>query len=181
MPREINVETCLQALKTVFRSRRYQALTAASFALFLMLYLMTLPAAYTGGRVGFIALPFLTMELAIWSVVMAALISIIITFVVFLVRQGMAVSKASTVGGVIGGVVGPVLCCSPVLPVTMSFIAGIYPALVGPSAWALQGFIATHQSELFATATLLLVFALWQNARRIEAAPNCAVLSQGDS
>jgi hypothetical protein len=175
------MEICLQALKTVFRSRRYQALAAASFALFLALYLMTLPSAFTGGQVGFIALPFLTMELAVWSVVMAALISIITTFVVFLVRQGMAVSKASTVGGVIGGVVGPVLCCSPVLPVTLSFIAGVYPALIGPSAWALQGFIATHQTELFTTATLLLVLAFWQNARRIEAAPNCAVLPQTDN
>ncbi len=175
------METCLQALKTVFRSRRYQLLGAASFALFLLLYLVTLPSAFTGGRVGFIALPFLTVELAIWSVVMAALIAIIATFIVFLVSQGMAVSKTSTVGGVIGGVVGPLLCCSPVLPITMSFVAGIFPALIGPSAWALQGFIATHQTELFATATLLLVFAFWQNARRIEAAPTCTVLPQADS
>ncbi len=121
------METCLQALKTVFRSRRYQLLGTASFALFLLLYLVTLPSAFTGGRVGFIALPFLTVELAIWSVVMAALIAIIATFIVFLVRQGMAVSKTSTVGGVIGGVVGPLLCCSPVLPITMSFVAGIFP------------------------------------------------------
>ncbi|MCZ6487686.1 MAG: hypothetical protein O6703_05875, partial [Gammaproteobacteria bacterium] len=47
-------------------------------------------------------LPFLTLELAIWSVVMAALIAIIIAFIVFLRRQGMAVSKASTAGGVLG-------------------------------------------------------------------------------
>ena len=181
MPQKVKVETCQQALKTVFRSHGYQALGAASFALFLALYLMTLPSAYTGGRVGFIALQFLTVELAIWSVVMAALISIITAFIVFLVRQGTAVSKASTVGGVIGGVVGPVLCCSPALPITISFLAGIFPALIGPSAWALQGFIATHQTELFMIATLLLLFALWQNARRIEAAPNCVVLPQGDS
>ena len=53
--------------------------------------------------------------------------------------------------------------------------------LIGPSAWALQGFIATHQSELFTIATLLLPFALWQNARSIEAVPNCAVLLQSDN
>ncbi len=53
--------------------------------------------------------------------------------------------------------------------------------LIGPSAWALQGFIATHQTELFTIAILLLPFALWQNARRIEAVPNCAVLPQGDN
>ncbi len=175
------METCLQALKTVFRSRRYQALGTTSFVLFLLLYLMALPSAFTGGRVGFIALPFLTVELAIWSVVMATLIAIVTAFIVFLLCQGMAVSKASTAGGVIGGIVGPVLCCSPVLPITMSFIAGIFPALIGPSAWALQGFIATHQTELFATATLLLIFALWQNARRIDAVPNCAVLPQNES
>jgi hypothetical protein len=181
MPQKVKMETCLQALKTVFRSRKYQALGAASFALFFVLYLMTLPSAFTGGRVGFIALPFLTVELAIWSVVMATLIAIITAFIVFLIRQEMAVSKASTVGGVVGGIVGPILCCSPVLPITMSFIAGIFPALIGPSAWALQGFIATHQTELFMIASLLLLFALWQNARRIEAAPNCVVLPQGDS
>ncbi len=93
------------------------------------------------------------------------------------VASNMALSSVSAQGGL----VGPVLCCSPVLPVTMSFIAGIFPALVSPSAWALQGLITTHQIELFATSTLLLVFAFWQNARRIEAAPNCKVLPRGES
>lgn len=166
---------CLRALRTVFRQPIYRLIGVASFVLFLTLYFITLPSAFTGGRIGLIALQFLTAELAIWSVVMAALIAIISAFIVYLVRQGMAVSRASTVGGVVAGVIGPILCCSPVLPIALGFIAGTFPALIGPSAWGLQGFIATHQSELFSLATLVLVFALWQNARRVEAGPTCSV------
>ena len=169
------MRTCLLALATVFRYPLYRAIGVGGFLLFLVLYFMTLPSAFTGGRVGFIALKYLTAELAIWSGVMAMLVAIITAFIVYLVSEGMAVSKASTVGGIVTGVVGPVLCCSPALPIALSFIAGIFPALIGPAAWGLQGFIATHQTELFATATLVLFFALWLNARRVAAGPGCLV------
>ncbi len=171
----------LLALKTVFRQPLYCAIGVGSFLLFLMLYFVTLPSLYTGGRVGFIALQYLTAELAIWSVVMASLVAIITAFIVFLLRRGIAVSKASTVGGLVGGVIGPLLCCSPVLPITLGFIAGIFPALIGPTAWGLQGFIATHQTELFSAATLMLIFALWQNARLVEAGPSCSVSAREDT
>ncbi len=46
-------------------------------------------------------------------------------------------------------------------------------ALVESFGWGLQGFIATHQSELFLAAIALLVFALYQNSRRVHAGVAC--------
>jgi hypothetical protein len=60
-----------------------------------------------------------------------------------------------------------------VLPIAISFVAGVFPSLVGSFGWGLQGFIATHQNELFLAAIVLLVFALYQNARRVQAGVVC--------
>tara|TARA_R110002167_G_scaffold83248_4_gene226437 strand:+ start:473 stop:784 length:312 start_codon:yes stop_codon:yes gene_type:complete len=60
---------------------------AISFLGFLMLYLMTLPAASTGGRVGLESLRFLDAKLIAVAVVMAALITPTLSMAVFLLGQ----------------------------------------------------------------------------------------------
>lgn len=155
------------ALGTVFRITAYRHAGISSFVLFLALYLMTLPASYTGGRIGPAALRFLDAKLTVLSVVMAALIALIIPLLVYLLRQGQRASKMSATGGLFVGILTPTLCCSPILPVTLSFLAAFFPSLIATFGWQLQGFIATHQTELFIAAILLLGLALYQNARRV--------------
>jgi fumarate reductase subunit D len=101
---------------------------------------------------------------------------LIVPFAVYLFRQGLGASKASATGGVAVGLLTPILCCSPVLPIAISFVAGVFPSLVGSFGWGLQGFIATHQSELFLAAIVLLVLALYQNARRVQAGVACIAI-----
>lgn len=166
------------AFQIVFALRTYRWIGAVSFASFLLLYLMTLPSAFTGGRIGPAAMAFLDTTMVIVSVVMSALIASIIPFMVYLIRQGQKASKASAGGGVLVGILTPVLCCSPILPVVMGSVAAVFPSLIGAFGWKIQGFIATHQIELFIFAVLLLVFALYQNAKKVAEGPNCRVDSQ---
>lgn len=163
------------ALACVFRVPAYRVIGASSFVGFLALYLMTLPASYTGGRIGAVALRFLDAKLVALSIAMAALIALIIPLVAYLLKQGQGASKASATGGVLVGVLTPILCCSPLLPIALGLLAGIFPSLVGAFGWRLQGFIATYQTELFVAAILLLGLALYQNARRVSAGVTCRV------
>ena len=172
----IEMKTIVAALKRVFALRPYRLVGAISFAGFLALYLITLPASFTGGRIGLVALRFLDAKLTLLSVLMAALAGLITSVIVYLLKQEQKTSKASATGGLIVGVLTPLLCCSPILPIALGFIASTLPSLVGTFGWGLQGFIATHQTELFLTAALLLVFALYQNAKRVVERVHCRVL-----
>ena len=169
----------LAGLKTTFATRNYRVGGFIIFCIALLAYLMTLPASFTGGRIGPSALQFLDSQLVLFSLVMAILVAFLLPVMVYLVRLGRGASKSSATGGAVVGVLTPVLCCSPILPIALGFLATFFPSLASAIGWKLQGFIATHQTELFVAAPLLLLFALWQNARRIEAGFNCAVAPQG--
>ncbi len=163
------------ALKIVFNIRIYQRISIISFVAFLLLYLMTLPASYTGGYSSFEALQYLNPTLIGFSVLMAGLASLIISFIIYLVKQGQKSSKSSAAGGVVIGLLAPMLCCSPILPIAIGIIASLMPALGGTFGIRLQGFIATHQIEIFITASLLLLFALYQNAKKVIDGVSCHV------
>lgn len=163
------------ALGTVFRMTSYRRAGISIFVLFLALYLMTLPASYTGGRIGPSAMHFLDVKLTLLSLAMAVLVALVIPLVVYLLRRGRGASKTSATGGLAVGILTPVLCCSPVLPVALSFLAALFPSLIAAFGWQLQGFIATHQIELFGAAILLLGLALYQNARRVSEGAACHV------
>ncbi|MHB8424017.1 MAG: hypothetical protein ACYDB9_02530 [Gammaproteobacteria bacterium] len=163
----------LQALRTVFASRIYWIMGAAGFLVFLVVYLMTLPATFTGGRVGFVALRFVNTELVLWSVLMAALLGLLMPFTFYLLRRGYRARTGAAAGGVIVGLVTPLLCCTPVIPIVFSFLAGLFPALAGSAGGVAQGFLATHETLFFSVATLLLIYALYRDARKIAEAACC--------
>lgn len=163
----------LDAMKTVFASRGYQLLGVVSFMFFLGLYLLTLPSSYTGGQIGLVSLQFLTGESVVFSMAMATLVALILPLIVYLLRQGQTTNKASAAGGLLVGLATPLLCCSPLLPIAFGVVASLMPALGGAFGARAQGFIATHQTELFSAATLLLALALYQNAKRVVAGAVC--------
>ena len=160
------MNTIVIAAKTVFSSRAYLIAGAVSFAISLVLYLFTLPATFTGGQVGLVSLHFLTLRLAGLAVVMAALLALILPFIIFLIRRGQKARTATTAGGVLVGIITPLLCCSPILPIALGFVGGLFP-LLGGAGGGIQGFIATHETGFFVAAILLLVSALYQNAKKI--------------
>lgn len=166
----------VSALIIVFSSPMQCLIGAISFLGFLVLYLMTLPATFTGGRVGLESLRFLDAKLIALAVVMAALITPTLSMVVFLLGQHRRASSGAAAGGLTVGLITPLLCCSPLLPTLMSFFAGFFPAIVGAYGWRVQWFVASYQDLLFVGSALLLALALHQNAMRVVQAKECLTL-----
>lgn len=146
------------AWKTVFSEREYVALGVSSFLAFLILYLFTLPATFTGGRVGLVSLRLLTPLLALFSFLMAALAGLIVPFSVYGFRRGAETSAGAATGGFLGSLLPPLLCCSPFIPTAVAVLAAFTPIAVGGGGF-LQGFIATYEIHILTGATLLLVYA----------------------
>ncbi len=169
------MKVIFEALKIVLKIKSYLWITLISFILFLILYLMTLPASYTGGYSSIEALEYLNPPLISFSVLMATLVALLMPLIIYLIRQGQKASKSSATGGLLIGILAPMLCCSPILPITIGFIASLLPALGGTFGIQIQGFIATHQIELFSTASLLLIYALYQNAKKVTNGVNCKI------
>lgn len=161
------------ALKIVLASPLHCIVGAACFIGFLMLNLITLPAAFTGGRIGFESLRFLDAKLITLSVVMAALVALTLSMVSYLLNQRRQASSGAVASGLTVGLMTPLLCCSPLLPTLMTFIAGFFPVFVGVYGWRVQWFIASYQDLLFVGAVLLLVLALYQNAKRMVKMNEC--------
>lgn len=161
-----SIDSFRTAATVVFSTRKYQALGGVTLFLFLALYLVTLPATYTGGRVGMVSLRLLTPRLAAFSVVMATLVAIIVSFTAYTMHIGGSADKATTTTGVLGSVLPPLLCCSPLLPTLAAAMVGVFPAAFGVSGF-IQGFMATYETEILTAATLVLGYAALRNAKGI--------------
>lgn len=155
-----------RAVTIVFSARKYQAIGGVTLLLFLPLYLVTLPATYTGGRVGMVSLRLLTPTLAVFSVVMATLVAIIVSFTAYTMQIGGSANTATTTTGFVGSVLPPLLCCSPLLPTLAAAVVGVFPAAFGVSGF-IQGFMATYEAEILTVATLVLLYAALQSAKGI--------------
>ncbi|MDE2343004.1 MAG: hypothetical protein KGL63_06365 [Betaproteobacteria bacterium] len=171
------MKNLLPAFREVFASPSAWITGVVSFFAFLAIYLMTLPATFTGGVIGLGALAFLTPELIGWSVLMAALLSMLMPMTVYLLRRGYKAhgGAGTAAGGLAISLITPLLCCSPILPILFSFLAGFIPALAGGAGGAVQGFLATHEWLFFAIATAILVFALYKNAKEVVKGACCTV------
>lgn len=150
----------------VFDRRRYVGLAIATFLLAAVFYAVTLPATYTGGQVGMVSLQHLTPALAGFAVVMAGLVAVIVSFTTYSLRLGGSTSTTATTTGFFGSVLPPILCCSPLLPTVAAIFVGVFPGIFGVSG-AVQGFIATYELEIVSVATLLLAYAVLQNAKGV--------------
>lgn len=171
------MKNLLPAVREVFSSRVAWIVGIVSFVVFLFIYLMTLPATFTGGVVGPRAFAFVTPGLIAWSVLMAALLGVLMPMTVYLLRRGYKArgGAGTAAGGLVISLVTPLLCCSPVLPIAFSFLAGFLPALAGGAGGAVQGFLATHEWLFFTVATAILVFALYKNAKEVVKGACCTV------
>ena len=163
------------ASQFVFERRSYRLVGILAFVLFFTTYLFVLPATYTGGYVGWISLQYLTWSEGIIAFVLALLMGLLVPFIIFSYRMGGGTRKASTAGGLLASLITPFLCCTPVIPSVMAVIAGILPAVSGSAGLYIQAFIATHELEIYLAAILLLILALYQNARQVLRCPGCKI------
>jgi len=169
--------TIYQSFKEVFSSKRYRILGTTFLLIFLILYLLILPATYTGGRIGLVSLRFLTPELITFAVLFAVLMSMTISFTVFSYHKVRKGGKTAVAGGFLVSSITPFLCCTPILPIIFGFLGGFIPLLSVSGGNAVQAFIALHETELFIGAILLLVFALYQNAKAVTGVHACRINS----
>ena len=167
------MKTFYTAFTFVFERRTYYLIGTLTFVLFFIVYLFILPATYTGGYIGLISLHYLTWSDALIALVLSFLMGLLIPFIIFSYRMGGGSSKASSAGGLITSMVTPFLCCTPVIPTIMAVIAGILPVIPGTTGIYIQAFIATHELEIYLFAILLLILALYQNARQVLSCPEC--------
>ncbi|MDY6789372.1 MAG: hypothetical protein SVV03_05435 [Candidatus Nanohaloarchaea archaeon] len=155
-----------RAFRTVFSKRKHQLTGTASFIIFLTLYLFTLPATYTGGRVGMVSLQYLTPTLAGFAIIMSGLIALLIPFNIYALNLGAETATATTTTGFLGSIMPPLLCCSPLIPALFAGIAAFIPALGGTSG-TIQGFIAVYETEILTAATILLTYAVFRSAQTL--------------
>lgn len=154
------------AVRLVFERPGYRVLAVLSFVVLLAFYLMLLPASETGGAVGLVALPFLTVLDVILAIVMAGLLALTLPLGIYGWRMGSGGGVAKSAWGSLVALIAPLLCCSPILPISIATVAAILPA-AGAAATPLQGFIATHELDFYAAAIVLMAWGLQGNARRV--------------
>lgn len=154
-----------RALQFALGSRRAVIGTISLFIVALAFYAMLLPATSTGGTVGLISLTFLTPGEFVLAVIMAALLALTVALGVYGIRQGSRVHPAGTVLGAVLATLPALLCCTPILPLAIATIASVLPA-AGQLGLPIQGFIATHEGEIYGVAIALMLWGLYGSARR---------------
>ena len=153
--------------------KKYRIIGIVSFVFFLLLYLITLPASYTGGEIGLISFRYLTARMIIFAFIFALLLSVLIPFVVFLVNRSRKGHTASAAGGIFVSIITPFLCCSPLLPVVLGFIGSIIPILPASFGLTVQQFVVTHETEIYLVVVALLLLSVYQNSKSILKYSDC--------
>ncbi len=148
------------ALREVFRLRGYRHLALGLFVLGLAFYLMMLPATYTGGAVGWVSLRYLNVELSLTALILALLLSVVLTLNVYSARialrqQGTGLS----VGAVLASLVPSSICCTPLLPSVLAAIGASTPQIFSLTG-RIQGTVARYEALFLVLSILLLLVAL---------------------
>ena len=157
--------TVPSALQLAIRSRRAVLGTAALFLMALTFYAMLLPATNTGGAVGLVSLRFLTPGEFALAAIMAALLALTAALGVHSLRHGGRARPGRSILGAAMATFPALLCCTSVLPLAVTAVASVLPA-VGAFGVPVQGFIATHESEIYGAAVALMAWGLYDSARR---------------
>ncbi len=170
----------LEAARTVFAPRRAKAVAGLTFIVTFAVYLLLLPATFTGGHPGMAALASLTPGLVVWAFVLAAILTLLVPTTLHVLGSGRGARNLG--GAATGGFLGlalslatPLLCCTSVLPVAFATLAAWLPFFAGDAGGAFQGFLATHEGLFFAVSSLLLLGALAWNLRAVATGTCCEV------
>lgn len=155
-----------KALGMALASRRAMMGTGAVFLLVAILYAIILPATYTGGAIGLVSLRFLTLGTFALALVMALLLALTLALGMYGFRNGSGAKPAGSALGAVLAALPPLLCCSPILPLAIAAVAAILPA-AGALGVPIQGFIATHELQIYGVAIALMAWGLYGNARRV--------------
>ncbi|BCD97726.1 hypothetical protein [Marinagarivorans cellulosilyticus] len=138
--------------------------TAILFSLALVVHLIVLPAHVLGSDIGLRSFAHLNLSIALFAFLFATLESVLINLWVQLISQKTHCRTAPAAGGMLIGLVSPLLCCTPLLPTILSFVAILFPSAVSGMGLKIQYAVNVYQTELLLLALVLLLFAIAQNA-----------------
>lgn len=157
----------IDALGVALRLRSYRYLAAGLFAFALAVYVFTLPAVYTGGVIGLVALDYLNPELVGFSIALAALFSLSFTLNIYGFRARL---KQRSVGIGLGAMLSSLapagVCCTPLVPSALAIMGASTPQIFGLTG-RIQGVFATYEFPILALAVLLLLVSLRLAARGV--------------
>jgi len=142
--------------------------TAILFSLVLVVHLVVLPAHVLGSDIGLRSFAHLNLSIALFALLFATLESVLINLWGLLIRQNTHCRTAPAAGGMLIGLVSPLLCCTPLLPTILSFIAILFPSAVSGMGLQIQYTVNVYQTELLLLSLGLLLFAIIQNARSLK-------------
>ena len=144
----------------VFRARAYRYLALGVFALALIVYVFTLPGAYTGGVIGLISLRYLTAELLFFAIALSALLSLALTLNIYAFRASLRRRGSGlTFGAVIASLLPAGICCTPLVPTLLAILGASTPQIFGLTG-RIQGVFATYEPLFLSFALILLLFSL---------------------
>ena len=146
--------------RVVFRPRPYRYLALGVFPLALGLYLFTLPATFTGGVIGRASLRYLNAETIFFSVTLALLLSLVVTFNLYSFRASLRRHGAGlSVGAVLASLVPSSVCCTSLVPSFLAVVGASTPQIFGLTG-RIQGAVARYEALFLAAALILLLLAL---------------------
>ena len=141
--------------------------TMVIFSLLLVTHLVILPAHVLGPNIGLRSFQYLSLKIVLFAFSFALLETILINLWVRLLREKSHCRAAPATSGILIGIVSPLLCCTPLLPTVLSFIAILFPSAVSGMGFKIQYTVNVYQTELLLLALGLLFFAVIQNARHL--------------
>ena len=157
----------VSAVGLILRLAAYRRLALIIFVPMLALYLFILPATFTAGQMGLVSLGYLNAELVIFSLLLAALLSLSLALNIYAFRSS-ARRKGGvlTVGALASSLLPSTLCCTPVVPTIVAFLGASTPQIFSLSG-RVQGFIATYETAFLLFASVLLLISLSLAARSV--------------
>ncbi len=151
----------------VWRLPAYRRLALIIFFPALALYLFLLPSAFTGGSIGLVSLRYLNAELVVFSLLLAALLSVSLALNIYAFRSSTRrKGGAFTIGALASSLLPSTLCCTPMVPTVLAFLGATTPQIFGFSG-KVQGFIASYETGFLILASFLLLISLRLAARSV--------------
>jgi len=152
-----------KTFKSIYSNPKVKWVGSFLFLVLLAIHLTILPATILGPEIGFQSFQFINRQIAIFAVLFALFESTLIILWWSLLRNKSHCKTAPAAGGVLIGLISPLLCCTPILPTFLSFVAVLFPSLVTAIGFKIQYTVNVYQTQLLIFALLLLGVALIQN------------------
>jgi len=161
------INVVITALKFVYEKRSRILWTFFLFLLIFTLYLFLLPSSFTGAKIGFFSLKFLTPLMVFIAFTLALFLSITLTFIIYSFSQSARAAGAKEgLGAALLAILPGLLCCSPFIPTILVVLGASTPAIFGLTG-PLQGFFVSYSLHFYIASLALVIWAFYLAAKNL--------------